>query len=72
MQRVAERESLAGPFARVGDAVARVFWRDARGVEYGLQVGDVEGVLRDAGSVVVLPESRTRRVLPRSRDVPLE
>ncbi len=72
MQRVAERESLAGPFARVGDAVARVFWRDARGVEYGLQVGDVEGVLRDAGSIVVLPESRTRRVLPRSRDVPLE
>jgi hypothetical protein len=72
MARVAERESLAGPFARVGDAVARVFWRDARGVEYGLQVGDVQAVLRDPGGVVVLPESRTRRVLPRSRDVPLE
>ena len=72
MQRVAEQESLAGPFARVGDEVARVFWRDAKGVEYGLQVGDLEGVLREAGDVVVLPESRTRRVLPRSRDVPLE
>jgi hypothetical protein len=72
MQRVAEQESLAGPFARVGDEVARIFWRDAQGVEYGLQVGGLEGVLREAGDVVVLPESRTRRVLPRSRDVPLE
>lgn len=72
MARVAAREGLAGPFARSGDAMARIFWRDARGVEYGLQVGDLEGVLDDAGSVVVLPESRTRRVLPRSRDVPLE
>jgi hypothetical protein len=72
MARVAEREALAGPFARVGDAVARVFWRDPGGVEYGLQVGDLEKVLRDPGAVVVLPESRTRRVLPRSRDVPLD
>jgi hypothetical protein len=72
MARVAVRESLAGPFARVGDQVARIFWRDARGVEYGLQVGEIEAVLRDPGGLVVLPEIRTRRVLPRSRDVPLE
>jgi hypothetical protein len=72
MARVAAQEDLAGPFARSGDAMARIFWRDARGVEYGLQVGDLAGVLGDAGSVVVLPESRTRRVLPRARDVPLE
>ncbi len=72
MARVAAREGLDGPVARVGDQVARVFWRDAHGVEYGLQVGEVQDVLADPESVVVLPESRTRRVLPRRLDVPLE
>lgn len=69
MARVARENALEGPFARVGDATARVFWRDHRRVEYGLQVVNLREALREPTSVLVMPEVRTRRVLPRSRDL---
>jgi len=68
MARVAEREGLDGPFARVGDVSARVFWRDASGAEYGLLIPGLEQLMTEPERVIVLPEANTRSVLPRSRD----
>jgi hypothetical protein len=71
MERLAAGSGLEGPFARVGDDVARISWRDARGRDYGFQVGRLDTLLRDASTLVVLPEARARRALPREGDVPL-
>jgi hypothetical protein len=68
MGRVAAQHQLLGPFARVGDASARVFWRDPKGREFGLQVINLRETLRKPERPVVVPEARVRRVLPRSRD----
>ena len=68
MATVAQREGLAGAYVRVGDRFGRVFWRSAKGNEYGFQIANLPDVVRDPVSLVVLPEARSRRVLPRSRD----
>jgi hypothetical protein len=69
MAALAANERLEGPFARVGDTAARVFWRDGRGTEYGLQVPNLAETLRDPARVLVIAESTTRAALPRSRDL---
>lgn len=69
MAELGRKNALDGPFVRVGDRAARVFWRDARGLEYGLQVLNLEDVLRRPGRLLVVPEPRTRNALPRSRDL---
>jgi hypothetical protein len=69
MARLAEGAGLDGPFARVGESAARVFWRDPRGQEYGLVVPRLEEVMRDPARLVVIPEPRTRRALPRGEDL---
>jgi hypothetical protein len=69
MARLAEQAGLDGPFARVGESAARIFWRDAEGREYGLMIPDLARTLRDPRRVVVVPEPRVRRALPRSRDL---
>jgi hypothetical protein len=66
------RAGFEGPFLRVGDAQARVFWRDAQGREYGCLVERLGEVARHPERIVVLPEARTRRALPRERDPRLE
>jgi hypothetical protein len=69
MARLAEQHDLAGPFVRVGESGARIFWRDDAGREYGLLVPRLERVLHDPGQLLVIPEARTRRALPRSGDL---
>jgi hypothetical protein len=69
MGRLAEQNDLDGPYVRVGEGAGRIFWRDAQGAEYGLVVGKLRELLRDPRTLVVLPEPRTRRALPRERDL---
>jgi hypothetical protein len=69
MAALAESAGLDGPFARVGETAARVFWRDPKGQEYGLVVPKLREVLRRPASVLVIPEARTRRALPRGDDL---
>ena len=38
LARLATEADAVGPFVRVGDDIARIFWTDARGREYGVQV----------------------------------
>lgn len=68
MARLAEENGLDGPLLQVGDAKARIFWRDAEGREYGIQVADPSAVLHRRRKLLLLPEARTRAALPRSRD----
>ena len=69
MRRLAFEHGLDGPFVRVGTVgMGRIFWRDAAGREYGLQVVRYPEVVRDPRELLLLPEARTRRALPRSRD----
>jgi hypothetical protein len=69
LARVAVQNEFVGPFARVGDATARIFWRDRGGKEFGLQVINLAETLHRPQAVVVVPEARARRLLPRSRDL---
>lgn len=69
MGRLAEDNRLDGPFVRVGESAGRIFWRDDKGVEYGLVVVRLRELLRDPRRLEVLPEPRTRAALPRERDL---
>ncbi len=71
MDNVARRNKIEGPILRVVDGARRVFWRSRNGAEYGLQVVERRRNLfgRAGAPIVVLPEGRTRSVLPRSRDL---
>jgi len=70
MAALAERGRLAGPFVRVGDTAARVFWSERREPhhEYGLAVVNLSETYADPTRVLVVAENRTRGALPRSRD----
>ncbi|MEN8182418.1 MAG: hypothetical protein ABFS46_07765 [Myxococcota bacterium] len=70
LARLAAEGEVGGPFIRVGDASARIFWTDARGRDYGLQIRQLKELLREPAELVILPEARTRRALPRSNDLP--
>jgi hypothetical protein len=71
MARLAAESEAQGPFVRVGDEIARIYWLDAKARDYGLQIGHLEELLRHPDELVILPEPRTRRALPRSNDPPL-
>jgi hypothetical protein len=66
MARIAERDGLEGPFARVGESAARLWWRDAEGREYGFLVPNLRELLHDPNTLAVLPESRTSQALARA------
>ncbi len=70
MAVTASRAGLAGPFVRVGDAAARVWWREETGRrdEYGLSVVNLAETYADPDRMLVIAEPLTRRALPRSRD----
>jgi hypothetical protein len=68
MHAVARGAGLAGPFLRVGDRAARVFWRDAKAREYGIGIPALAKAYAHPEQIVLLPEARTRVVLPRERD----
>ena len=61
--RLAHAAGLEGPFLRSGDRAGRIFWREARGVEYGFLVFDLPGVLRRPEKIVLLPEPSARQQL---------
>ena len=69
MARLAEANQLDGPFVRVGESAGRIFWRDPKGLEYGLVLARTRKALRDPAKLVVLPESRVRKSLAPGRDV---
>ena len=66
---LAESNALDGPFARVGESAARIFWRDAQGVEYGVVIARLREGIRDPNRFFVLPESRARASLAKRKDV---
>jgi len=66
MARLAEREGLDGPYARVGESAARLWWRDGAGNEYGFLVPKLPALVRDPQTLALLPESRTRDALARA------
>jgi hypothetical protein len=70
MARLAETNQLDGPFVRVGESAGRIFWRDPKGLEYGLVIGHTRDALHDPAKLVVVPESRVRQSLGRGRDLP--
>ena len=59
----AEAEGFAGPFLRVGDRAARIFYRDDEGAEYGVQLANLREALRDPSRAVFLPEAEAKRLL---------
>jgi hypothetical protein len=65
LARVAPAARLEGPFARVGDSTARVFFRHAGGLEYGLAIPNLAETLRDPTLVLLVPDPRTRAALER-------
>ncbi len=69
MARLAEGAALDGPFARVGESAARIFWRDPQGAEYGLVVIQIAEAIRRPETTRVVPEPRARRALPRRNDL---
>lgn len=69
MAALAEAEALEGPFVRVGESAARIFWRDASGLEYGIVIARLREGLRDPNRFFVLPESRVRGSLAPGKDV---
>ncbi len=60
---LAGREGLRGPFLRVGDEVARIAFRAGGAEVLALQVPGIPGLLRRAGRLVLLPDSRARHRL---------
>jgi len=54
---------LAGPFARVGDREARIFWVEPGGSELGVQVPEPARTLGAAERLVVLVEPKARSAL---------
>jgi hypothetical protein len=72
MAALAEANALDGPFARVGESAARIFWRDRDGLEYGVVIARLREGLRDPNRFFVLPESRVRGSLAPGRDIACE
>jgi hypothetical protein len=68
MAKLAETNQLDGPFLRVGESAGRIFWRDPKGLEYGLVIGHTREALRDPAKLVVVPERRVRSSLAAGRD----
>jgi hypothetical protein len=67
---LARREGLRGPFVRVGDRSARIFWRDAKGVPISFTL---EGWARSRAapdSWVFQPNAPARLLLLQSREEP--
>jgi hypothetical protein len=63
LAELALENELEGPFARVGETAARLFWRDGAGVEYGVLVANLLEALSSPDEVLPIPETRTRRKL---------
>ncbi len=69
MTALAAAGRLEGPFLRTGETRARIYWSDRQGTQYGLLLVNLIETLRDPNRALIAPEARTRRALPRSRDL---
>lgn len=63
LAELARGADLAGPFLRSGDTFARIFWKEADGREYGVQIPVLEKLLDDPKWFHPLPEPAARREL---------
>jgi hypothetical protein len=63
MLPLARRRGLAGPFAQVGDRIARILWRDAYRASYALTIWNPRQVLRRPSSLALYPEPRAADLL---------
>jgi hypothetical protein len=68
LARLARANELDGPYLRAADAAGRIFWRDARGREWGFLVAGLAQLARDPAQLLLLPEASTRGALPRRKD----
>lgn len=60
---IAQSRGFEGPFAQVGDRVARVLWRDALGAEYAATIWNLNEVLRRPAALALFPEPRAADLL---------
>ncbi len=65
LAKLARARRLDGPYLRAGDAVGGIFWRDARGREWGFLVPGLAQLARDPTQLLLLPEANTRGALLR-------
>jgi hypothetical protein len=70
MARLAEENGLAGPFARVGEAAARLWWRDDDGEEWGFLFARLREARADPSRLYVQAESNVRASLAAGLDAP--
>jgi hypothetical protein len=68
--RLAAANALDGPYLRAAEAAGRIFWRDARGREWGFLIAGLAQLARDPMQLLLLPEASTRGALPRRRPTP--
>ena len=61
--RLAARRGLAGPFARVGDDAARLFWVVPGGLELGVEAPDPARLAREPDRLALVTEAAARRAL---------
>jgi hypothetical protein len=67
MGPLARSRGLAGPYAQVGDRVARILWRDAHGVAFAVRLWDPRQALRHPASLALFPEPRAADLLREER-----
>jgi hypothetical protein len=63
MTLVARSRGFGGPFAQVGDHVARLFWRDSRGTRYRLLLSSPKAAMRRPRELSVFPGPRAADLL---------
>jgi len=59
----AEQRAMMGPFARVGDSEARIFFLTQDGEELGVEIPEPEKVVRHPGRLALVTEPAARRAL---------
>jgi len=65
LARLAAAQPLDGPYLRAGESAGRIFWRDARGREWGFLVVGLAVLAHDPSQLLLVPEANTRNALPR-------
>lgn len=67
---LAEQRAMTGPFARVGDSEARIFFVTKGGEELGVEILEPAGVVKHPERLAVLTEPAARRALEGAQDAP--
>jgi len=69
---LAARDAMAGPFARVGDGEARIFFVAQSGEEFGLEILEPAALLRNPQRLALLAEPAARRALETAQSDPAD